>query len=180
LHNPEGEKEESRVRRTRSKTHPAASQPRIDHVLESMEKDVYGQKGKLADPTACRDCGAVYHKGRWTWGAPPADAARATCPACRRIADHYPAGIVTLSGDFAREHAEEIRGLVRHVEEREKKEHALKRVMAIERDGDALVVKTTNARLARGIGEAVQHAYKGELDYRFSETENVLRVDWKR
>jgi hypothetical protein len=52
--------------------------------------------------------------------------------------------------------------------------------MAIERDGDALVVKTTNARLARGIGEALEHAYKGDLDYRFTEAENVLRVDWKR
>ena len=44
----------------------------------------------------------------------------------------------------------------------------------------ALVVKTTNARLARGIGEALEHAYRGELDYRFTEAENVLRVGWKR
>jgi NMD protein affecting ribosome stability and mRNA decay len=168
------------VRRARSKTHPAASQPRLDHVLESMETDVYGQKGKLADPTACSDCGAVYHRGRWVWMAAPADAAQTKCPACRRRADDYPAGIVTLSGDFAREHADEIRGLIAHVEEREKKEHPLKRIMAIERDGDALVVKTTNARLARGIGEALEHAYKGDLDYRFTEAENVLRVDWKR
>jgi ABC-2 type transport system ATP-binding protein len=34
------------MRRERSKTHPAASQPRIDHVRESMETDVYGLKGK--------------------------------------------------------------------------------------------------------------------------------------
>lgn len=168
------------MRRTRSKIHPAASQPRIDHLLESMEKDVYGQKGKLSDPTACRDCGAVYHKGRWTWGAPPADAARVQCPACRRIADDYPAGLVTISGDFALAHADEIRGLVQNIEEREKKEHPLKRIIAIDRESDALVVKTTNARLARGIGEALEHAYKGELDYRFTEAENVLRVAWKR
>jgi NMD protein affecting ribosome stability and mRNA decay len=170
------------MRRTRSKTHPAASHPRIDHVLDSMEKDVYGLKGKLSEPTACVDCGAVYRKGRWTWsGASDAEHAKqAKCPACRRIADDYPAGIVTLSGDFAREHLEEIRGLVHNLEEREKSEHPLKRIMAIARDGDAVVVTTTNARLARGIGEALQHAYRGELDYRFTETENVLRVDWRR
>lgn len=168
------------MRRTRSKTHPAASQPRIDRVLQSMEKDVYGLKGKLSDPTACPSCGAVYRKGRWTWSAAPADAPQTKCPACRRISDDYPAGIVTLSGDFAREHADEIQGLILHVEEREKKDHPLKRIMAIDRQADAVVVKTTNARLARGVGEALQHAYRGELDYRFTETENVLRVDWKR
>lgn len=168
------------MRRTRSKIHPAASQPRIDHVLESMDKDVYGLKGKLPDPTACRSCGAVYRKGRWTWSAAPADAEQTTCPACRRIADDYPAGIVTLSGDFALEHDDEIRGLVHNLEEHEKQEHPLKRVMAIDREADALIVKTTNARLARGIGEALQHAYRGDLDYHFTETENVLRVAWKR
>jgi len=168
------------VRRTRSKTHPAASQPRIDHVLESMEKDLYGLKGKLSDPTACSGCGAVYRKGRWTWAAAPADAAKTKCPACRRIADDYPAGIVTLSGDFALEHADEIRGLIHNLEEREKQEHPLKRVMAVEQQGDAWIVKTTNARLARGIGEALEHAYRGDLDYLFTESENVLRVAWKR
>jgi hypothetical protein len=168
------------VRRTRSKTHPAASQPRIDHVLESIETDAYGQKGKLADPTTCSGCGALYKKGRWTWQRAPQEAARTKCPACRRIADDYPAGLVTLSGDFAREHADEIGALVRHVEEREKREHPLKRIMAIVPEDDALVVKTTDARLARGIGEALEHAYRGELDYRFSESENVLRVAWSR
>jgi hypothetical protein len=169
------------VRRTRSKTHPAATQPRIDHVLDSLDKDAYGLKGKLSDPTACPDCGAVYRKGRWTWPAVPATGSpQVKCPACRRIADDYPAGIVTLRGDFAQAHADEIRGLIRNLEEKEKKEHPLKRVMAIDAQADALVVKTTDARLARGIGEALEHAYDGELDYRFTETENVLRVDWRR
>jgi NMD protein affecting ribosome stability and mRNA decay len=168
------------MRRERSKTHPAATQPRTDRMHRSEEKDPYATPLKLPDPTACPTCGALYRKGRWIWGAAPADANRAACPACRRIADGYPAGIVRLSGSFAKSHAEEITGLVRHVEEREKKEHALKRIMAVEREGDAIVVTTTDEHLARGIGEAVEHAYKGTLDYKFSEAENVLRVEWKR
>ena len=168
------------MRRTRSKTHPTASQPRVDRILASMETDLYGQKGKLPDPTVCSGCGAVYRKGRWTWSPAPPGATRTTCPACRRSADDYPAGVVTVSGDFALAHADEIRGLVSNVEEREKQEHPLKRIMAIEREEEALVIKTTNARLARGIGEALEHAYDGELDYRFSEAENLLRVGWSR
>lgn len=168
------------MRRKRSTTHPAATQPRSDRVHQGDEKDPYASHAKLPDPTACPTCGAMYRKGRWIWGAAPADAHRTECPACRRIADGYPAGIVRLTGPFAKSHAEEITGLVRHVEEREKKEHALKRIIAVKREGDALVVTTTDEHLARGIGEAIEHAYKGELDYRFSEAENVLRVDWKR
>jgi hypothetical protein len=168
------------MKRKRSKTHPAASQPRTDRLLQSLEADPYGLPGKLPDPTSCPTCGAMYRAGRWTWRAAPADAHRTTCPACRRIADDFPAGIVTLSGAFSAKHAEEIRGLVRNIEEREKQEHPLKRVMAIREEPDGIVVTTTDARLARGIGEAVEHAYRGKLDYRFSEAENVLRVDWRR
>jgi len=168
------------MRRRRSKTHPAATQPRLDRLLESLEKDPYGLRGKLRDPTACPSCGAMYRAGRWTWGSAPADASRTECPACRRIADDYPAGVVTGTGEFLQAHREEIRNLVRNVEAREKQEHPLKRVMAVRDEGDALVVTTTDARLARGIGEALRRAYHGELDYRFSEVENVFRVDWQR
>ena len=168
------------MRRERSKTHPGATQPRVDRLHLSDEKDPYAIRGKLPDPTVCPTCGAMYRKGRWVWGAAPSDAHRTECPACRRIAAGYPAGVVRFSGAFARDHADEIGGLVRHVEEREKKEHALKRIMTVEREADALVVTTTDEHLARGIGEAVRHAYQGELDYRFSEAENVLRVEWKR
>jgi len=149
-------------------------------MRESLDKDPYMLRGKLPDPSACPSCGAIYRAGRWSWGAPPVDAHPVECPACRRIADAYPAGIITLRGEFARDHAEEIRGLVRNLEEREKKEHPLKRIMDVQAEPDALVVTTTNARLARGIGEALQHAFHGELDYRFSEAESVLRVDWAR
>jgi hypothetical protein len=167
------------MRRERSKTHPAATQPRTDRTPE-RQLDSYGLRGKLPDPTACTGCGAIYRDGRWRFGAPPADAHQTRCPACRRIEDDYPAGIVRISGDFATAHAAEIQSLVRHVEEREKQEHALKRIMSIETEGKDLLVKTTDAKLARGIGEALEHAYHGELHYHMTEAENVLRVEWKR
>jgi hypothetical protein len=169
------------MRRTRSKTHPAASQPRLDRLLESQEADSYGLRGKLPDPTTCPECGAIYRKGRWMWGSAPADAHRTPCPACRRIADDYPAGLVVLEGDFADAHLEEIRGLAHNLEERERKEHPLKRIMRLgAREGGGFEIATTDAHLARGIGEALHHAYQGELDYRFTEAENVLRVRWSR
>ena len=169
------------MRRVRSKTHEAASVGRRDRQQTGREGDAYGLRGKLPDPTACPTCGAIYRAGRWTWGSPPADAQQTECPACRRTADGVPAGILTVKGEFAAAHLEEIRNLVRHVEEREKAEHALKRVMKIEEGDDgALSITTTDAKLARAIGEALHGAYRGELDYQFVESESCFRATWIR
>ncbi len=169
------------MRRKRSKTHQAASLPRIDRRIKEHEDDAYGLRGKLPDPTGCTACGAAFRDGRWTWAAAPADAHRTRCPACRRIEDDYPAGLVLLEGAFAASHREEIEGLLRNVEEREKKEHPLKRIMRItEREEGGFEIATTDARLARGLGQALYDAYKGDLEYRFTEIEDVLRVHWRR
>ena len=153
---------------------------RRDKLLREREHDTYKLPGKLPDPTACPRCRAMFRDGRWRWGSPPADAHRVTCPACRRIEDDYPAGTLTLSGDFAAEHRDEILGLARHVEEREKAEHPLKRIMAIRDAEDGIQVTTTDAKLVRSIGEAVYRAYEGEIDYRFTRDESLLRVCWRR
>lgn len=36
------------------------------------------------------------------------------------------------------------------------------------------------SKLARGIGEALRHAHKGELDYKLTQRESVVRVAWAR
>src|SRR3990172_10851496 len=150
------------MRRERSKIHPAASQPRTDRT-QDRQFDSYGLRGKLPDPTVCTGCGALYRDGRWVFRTAPADAQQTRCPACRRIEDDYPAGIVSISGDFAVAHAEEIHHLARHLEAREKQEHALKRIMSIETEAGETRIKTTDAKLARGIGEASGPAYRGKL-----------------
>lgn len=70
--------------------------------------------------------------------------------------------------------------LVRNLETREKAEHPLKRIMSIENETDELMITTTDIYLARSIGEALQSAYKGELDYHFNDSEYLLRVRWQR
>jgi hypothetical protein len=52
--------------------------------------------------------------------------------------------------------------------------------MAIEETADGIVVTTASVHLARAIGEALEHAWKGELDYHYNEGENLLRVMWRR
>jgi NMD protein affecting ribosome stability and mRNA decay len=102
------------------------------------------------------------------------------CPACQRISDEMPAGILTLSGKFHLEHRKEILGLIRHAEEREAKQHPLKRIMQVAESEEELEVTTCEASLARSIGNAIHHAYDGELDYKYPAGSGVLRVHWTR
>jgi len=85
-----------------------------------------------------------------------------------------------LSGAFFDAHREEVLRVVRNHEQHERTEHPLKRIMAIEQQGDATLVTTTDIHLARGIGEAVHHAYHGELELHYNPGENQLRAYWQR
>lgn len=153
---------------------------RRDRLLREHDHDPYQMRGKLPEPTACPECGAMYRDGRWTWGAPPVDAHRALCPACRRVRDGYPGGEVRLGGGFLQDHREEIVRLAEHVAKREGGEHPLRRIMRIDDEDGEILVTITEGDLARAIGEAVHHAYQGELDYHYVEEERFLRVRWHR
>lgn len=151
-----------------------------DELRDELVHDTYKSKKKLAEPMRCPDCNAVYRGGRWTWSTAPARANEAVCPACHRVRDRFPAGYVTLKGGFLASHREEILHLLRNREAHEKKEHPLERIMAIEDVQDGILVTTTDTHLARNLGEALQSAYRGELDYHYNKGENLLRVLWSR
>jgi NMD protein affecting ribosome stability and mRNA decay len=158
-----------RPRRTRR----IAGHAQQDHIL-----DPYQAQQKLNEGTVCRQCGAVYHDGRWQWMAQAEGAHEALCAACRRINDKFPAGVVTLRGDFAKAHKEEMVHLARHQEEAEKNEHPLNRIISIEEDVHGIVMTTTDIHLPRRIGEAVKRAFHGEIEAKFEENGYFVRVDW--
>lgn len=142
--------------------------------------DPYRAREKPAEPSVCGDCGVVWHGGRWQWLARPADAVEVVCPACQRERDRVPAGYLTLSGTFLAGHREEIEHLIENHVQRQGAEHPLKRIMAREDTADGLLITTTDAHLARSLGEAIHHAYQGALDYHYVEDDPTLRVHWQR
>ena len=151
-----------------------------EELRDELVHDSYKSKLKLHEPTRCPECGAVYHSGRWQWGPPASGAVDHVCPACHRIRDHFPAGYVTLSGEFLAAHRDELLQLARHHEEKEKAEHPMERIMGIEDVREGVLITTTDTHLARDIGEAMHSAYKGRLEYHYNKEENLLRVHWSR
>lgn len=100
----------------------------------------------------------------------------------RFATDSYrlPAGFVRLSGPFLQQHRKELLNRVRRCEPSEPREQPVPRIMAIARHDGELLVTTSDACLARRIGEALHEAYQGELSYCPGEGESPLRVSWSR
>lgn len=151
------------------------------HLVTEHRHDPYKASGKLAEPTACPQCGAVFAHGHWQWMASaPTNAHSALCPACHRTNDRFPAGEVVLSGAFLAAHRADIVGLVRNTETAEKREHPLERIIAMEGEGERLVITTTGLHLPRRIGHAVVDACKGTLDTHYDEAGHFVRITWQR
>jgi hypothetical protein len=102
------------------------------------------------------------------------------CPACHRINDKAPAGIVVLDGRTVASHADELIHLARRQEEAEKAEHPLNRIMDVEvRAPDEIAITTTEVHLAVRIGDAIQRAFKGDLTEKFDDACCFIRVTWQ-
>lgn len=149
-------------------------------IFDNESHDPYQSQGKLAEPSTCPDCSAVYADGQWQWITAPGHAQPARCPACRRIHEKIPAGYVTIAGEFVQTHLEELKTLIQTLSSNEKAAHPMQRLMSIENQDTGALITTTNIRLARRIGEALHKAYKGQLDFKYNEAEHLLRVRWER
>jgi hypothetical protein len=168
------------MRQQRSKTHQASQTPRRTRRIHDEAHDPFAAHEKPRDPTVCPRCGALFRRGRWMWGEAPADAHASPCPACRRIEEGYPAGVVVAEGAFVAAHLDEIRGLAANLEEREKAEHPLKRILAVHEEGGRLRIETTDHKLAEAIGGSLHAAYAGELVRSPAEPGDLVRLTWRR
>ncbi|MEQ1843481.1 MAG: hypothetical protein ABL994_23990, partial [Verrucomicrobiales bacterium] len=80
-----------------------------DRMIHEPRHDLYKTPHNRPEPTVCPECHAVYYQGRWTWIEPVPEGTYWTCcQACHRAADDYPAGLVTLTGNYVRKHRDQL------------------------------------------------------------------------
>lgn len=165
------------------------------------EKKGTGGKGKkfgrVDDPylpaegqeaAICPTCHALYQSKRWFFDeklyrhlSGTTKAREVVCPTCRKIRDRYPGGILSLSGEFFKQYKQEILTLLENEASRVASRNVHDRVIQMLPEGkDKLVVETTTEKLAQHLGRAIYRAYKGELDFRWSEMNKFVRVYWSR
>jgi hypothetical protein len=115
---------------------------------------------------------------RWTLRAPPLAQTRSgRCPACQRIADHAPAGTLRIPATFLAQR-DEVLNLIRNVEEQERAEHPLERVMGVDEQGGRMTVTTTGIHIARQIANKLARRFHRKAHVRYADEESRIDVDW--
>ncbi|WP_175750358.1 BCAM0308 family protein [Burkholderia pyrrocinia] len=164
----------------RSNSGPGRNYLRRDQRMPPHTKDSYRDPKRPKGDRICEGCGAVCDEGRWTWYATPLDRRQLECPACKRMRENAPAGELVLHGDYLRAHRSAILELLEHQADLETSEHALERIMEIEKSRDTLVIRTTGMHMVRRLGEALLHAHHGNLALNYRDSEDMLRAQWTR
>jgi hypothetical protein len=144
--------------------------------------NAYEEKGGVEGAAYC-PCGNVFRSKRWygaEGGAAPKGGQSLVCPACRRIADRNPAGIVSLRGDFLLDHLNEIDNLIRNTAQTTAMKNPLGRVIHIGKEKGGVVITTTDAKLAQKIGREVFKAHGGDLHFQWTAGDEFVRVNWSR
>ncbi len=155
---------------------------RIDRNIKEKGHDPYGQVKKHTKGAYCPECRAIYQGGRWIWPdkQPAALGVPLLCSACRRIRDDFPAGEVRLSGIYLIKHKEEIENLVNKLVKEAKERSPGKRMIDMKKTDEELCMTLTDDHLARHIGDALHRAYKGDLQFTYSDEQKFVRLSWHR
>ena len=158
-----------------------ASRKNVDRT-----KDPYISRKTPLDVGVCPDCHAINRKKRWHVDEAEYISLARTgailrrCPACRKIADRFPSGVVTLHGKFLKTHRDEILAIVRNEERRARETNPLERIMDIREGDESVEILTTDEKLGQRIGREIRKAYQGSVSYKWLEDANLLRVGWSR
>ena len=155
--------------------------------MPERSTSAYLPKKGMKEVAVCDKCHLIYQNKRWYLDDKEASKLltdsrthRGTCPICRRMEDNVPAGAVTLSGDYFRQHEGEILDLIKNTEVKSRVKNPFGRIMEISQEGNVLNVSTTEDKLAQKLGREVYKAHKGELHYKWSHDQDMVRVAWQR
>lgn len=159
----------------------------VSYKKKTAFKDPYIPKSGMAT-SVCKECRSVYMNKRWyadnslyEYVIKAGGRLEMLCPACRKIKDDFPSGVLTLKGAATAPFRKELMNLIKNEEERARGINPLERVISIREDGVGdIVICTTNEKLAQRLGRAVKKAFHGEVEYTWSHDNKLVRVDWSR
>ncbi|HUJ19661.1 MAG TPA: BCAM0308 family protein [Nitrospirota bacterium] len=158
----------------------------LQYKKKIATSDTYLPRGASQSASVCGTCHAVYQNKRWyadeaLYETTKKNGVEIVCPACLKIRDDFPGGIVTLKGEYVAGHKQELLNLIRNEEERARGFNPLERVMSVRENGSgSLVIFTTNEKLAQRLGRAINKSFHGELSYNWSHDNKLVRVGWER
>lgn len=140
--------------------------------------------GRLAEPTICERCGAIFSGRLWRrqGKATAALLDRAVwreCPACKQTRTGEYWGRVILRGAFTVANEAAIRERIQNVAERAEFTQPERRLVSAGREGEVFEVLTTSQKLAHRIVRELKKAFRGRASYKWSD-DGSLFATWER
>ncbi len=160
----------------------------IRHRWEfETSEDPYAIKAAPSGEALCPQCKAVFKDKRWLMDEKLYEELKdidtvphIICPGCRKATEKYAMGYLYISGNFWEEHKDELMKLIHNECERAKGLNPLHQIIDIYEKDNVTVIETTTDQLAQRLGRALYKAYKGELEFKWSKGNKLVRVYWSR
>lgn len=152
------------------------------YAIPKYRSDPYCSNSTPKNNSRCPECGVFFQNGHWQWFDSHTICGRQSlCPACARIQDNNPSGYLTLIGEFFLKQQDAIVRLICTIEAHENVEHPLNRMMNLETDENGNTLVTfTDIYLPVIVGQALQSAYKGDLDIQHVKDRTEVRAYWRK
>jgi hypothetical protein len=132
--------------------------------------------------TKCPKCDLVFRDGLWKKGRHDRrqELHLQLCPACHRIQDGHPGGLIECSGKFVGSHRQDLMNRIRNIERQASEEHPLERIISIKEGKTDITVAATNEHLIARIGKALERDYGGNLELKYSPEDKFAAAHWHR
>lgn len=142
-------------------------------------KPIEGRCGRLAEPSACERCGAVFSRRVWHRGAAVSHlvlsrAHWTVCPACQEGDQQEYHGRILIDLTAAPGQESVIRRRIVNVAERAGTTQPERRLVSIERQDDTIEVLTSSQRLAHRIVHELKKVCGGHATYAWSEDRSLF------
>lgn len=152
---------------------------RRNDILQKLAHDNDKIKGESHKWIVCPNCNEVYEDRRGQRRISTAAIYGKACPACHQIENDTTAGFLILHGSFFLAHREEIKRMILNLEERERNECPLMRILDIKDSVHITFITTTDIDFTRKLGEALHAKYQGYLELLYNEEKKLIDVDWQ-
>ncbi len=150
-------------------------------------EDPYAMKTALSGEAVCTNCKAIFKDKRWLIDEKLYEELKdldtvphIICPGCRKSMEKYAMGYLYISGNFWEIHKDELIKLINNECEKAKGLNPLHQIIDMYEEDNITVIETTTDQLAQRLGRALYKAYKGELKFKWSKGNKLVRVYWSR
>jgi hypothetical protein len=157
--------------------------PKLRNVEKSRSQATIGKRPPGLQ--VCKKCQAVYLRKRWQWNYPmftenKNDKSVATiCPACAVTRPEQAEGTLELYDYDSATQRQEILKMLRNAEARARERDPLDRIFLWEKSGKTDIIYTTENQLAMSLGRQVRRAFGGDLEFKTSAEEDIVRLRWR-